>query len=381
MVYGSKRKRFDWAGSMYRGRAIMPRTRRRYGGPGSPSQTNMTFGYPNAISNALSLGGSRSYTRTTQGRRTNSVGGVTQQHDMRRVYTKKRMPNYKKKPWKRFVKKVHAVAEKDLGSRTVLFSDSITIGNNTPGSHCCLTLGLYGLQSSQSWLNDLAQISALENVGNPTATAGDTTYNTTKYLFQSGVLDITIRNSTWLTEQTSTTFNSAATMELDVYEIVASKDFIQSGGNFGSLSTALNEGFSITSDIGGASTGISIQSRGATPFECSAGLGRFGIKVMKKTKYFVPGGGTITHQIRDPKRHVMMQRDMSIEQGANKPYLTKFVYLIGKVIPGFTLGTSTGTYQERIEVGCTRKYLYKIEGINEDRDRYITSTTTAINPA
>lgn len=373
-----KRKRFDWAGGLYAGRRLF--TRRRFNGPGEPSRTNVNMGTGPMISNAIALGRSRSRTMTTTKNSSTSGVGVTQQHDMRRVYTKRRMPNYKKKPWKRFVKKVHAVAEKDMGSRTVLFNDAVSFGNGTAGNHTCCTLALYSLQSTNSWLSDLSQIATLENVGNPTAVEGATVYNTTKYLFQSGILDLTIRNGTYKNSGGIGTFAPEAIMELDVYELYATKDFVQSGAVYTQLSTAFNEGFNITDSIDGVSPGISIQQRGATPFECGAGISRFGIKITKKTKYFIPGGGTVTYQLRDPKRHVIMGRDMAIEQGVNMPKFTKFVYLIGKVIPGFDVGGGADQFVERIQVGATRKYLYKIEGLSDSRDRYINNSSSGINP-
>jgi len=251
--------------------------------------------------------------------------------------------------------------------------------NSNPASHTCLTLGLYTMQSTQSWLSDLNQISSLENPGNPTAAAGSNVSKSTKYLFQSGILDITIRNSTYFGTATGG-YVAEATMEVDVYEIIASKDFQQNGSNMDHLSQAFTDGTDNTDNIGGAGTQIKIESRGAGPWEMNLALSRWGIKILKKSKYFIPGGGTITYQMRDPKRHVVTSREMERELGCNKPGLTKFVYIIGKVIPGFTLAEPSA-FVERLQVGVTRKYLYKVEGISEARDRLLTSTSTASNPS
>ena len=83
-----------------------------------------------------------SQTLRRQGRRSTAgiLGGTNA--DMRSVYRRKRMPKYKKRNWVRFVKKVHAVADKDLGLRTVLINDQIK-QRNTGGTQSTLSLALY----------------------------------------------------------------------------------------------------------------------------------------------------------------------------------------------------------------------------------------------
>jgi len=303
--------------------------------------------------------------------------GVTAQHDVSNVYRKKNMPYRKKKGWKRFVKKVHAVAEKDLGSRTVVFNDLITTTNTTSGNHICMTFALYPQQSTKTWLNDLVQISGLENVGaNPITAAGITVERTTKILFHSAVLDLTIRNASYQTDSTSV----GAKMEVDVYELYLRKDALDNVTSYNDLSNLLNVGNTDTNNIGGAGSGITIQNRGVTPFECNASLGRFGIKVVSKKKYFLESGGTFTYQCRDPKRRVSDLRDLAQRQGFNRPRWTKIFYVIGKIVPGLTVGAGAGQFTENLVVGVTRKYLYKVEGANDDRDRLLTSTGAPGNP-
>lgn len=320
---------------------------------------------------------SRTYTTTSRKKATSGLG-VTVQHDSRRIYQKKSMGRKKKKIWKKFVRKVHAVAEKDMGTRTVLFNSSVLLNNNTNGNQGCLTTALYSQLSVDQWLCDLNNISGYENLGNPTSAAGVTFSPSTKFLFQSGVLDLTIRNVSFQSDTSA--LNPNATLELDIYEMTARKDFQQTGSSWTSLSTALSEGSNNTSTIGGGGSNVTISSRGATPFDIPLGLSRFGIKIWKKTKYFVPNGSTVTYQMRDPKRYVLTQRDMNLEGGVNMPKMTKFCYIIFKVVPGVTVGAGAGQTTESIQVGCTRKYMYKVEGVNEDRARYINISTSGTNP-
>lgn len=308
--------------------------------------------------------------------------GVTSQYDRTLQYRKKSMPRYRKKRWKSFVRKIHAISEKELGSRTVLFNNQISTLNETPGNQTCLTLALYPQKGSASWLTDINQISAMENTGNSTAALGETVSNSTKYLFQSGVLDITVRNSSTIASGTET-ISLSGKMEIDVYEMVASRDFVDDTTNRDHISACMAVGFADTATIGGAAdpANIAINKRGCTPWECPLGLGRFRIKILKKTKYFLPAGDTFTYQIRDPKRHVLIHKDMVNELGPNLPKLTRFVYIIGKLVPGLTLGTGLGQYAEKLDVGVTRKYFYKIEGMSEDRDRYVSASGSAVLPS
>jgi len=313
-----------------------------------------------------------------RGSRSGLLGGTNAMQ--RAIYRKGRMPGRKKKAWKRFAKKVQFLKDKDLGLQTVLFNDKITQQGNTVASanqaQNTLTLGLYTLNSlTYGYLNDLKEISGLDNFGNPTATAGTTVNQNTKLMFHTAVMDLTLRNtSTIVNGDNSVQVAPEAAIELDVYEIRVREDTESSTINYSSITGLLN---SFDSDeIGGTGSGVSISDRGATPFEMSPGLSRWGIKVLSKTKYFIPGGQTITHQVRDPKRRVCTYADINSESGFNKPRWTRFLYLVYKLVPGFTIGTLPGNYRCNIVVGSTRKYGYKIEGRSEPRERYITRDYT-----
>jgi len=326
--------------------------------------------------------------RTMQRSSTRSSAGVLggTNADMRSIYRRKRMPKYKKRPWVRFVKKVHAVADKDLGTRTVLINDKIT-QSNTSANQSTLTLGLYTLKNDTiGYLNDLCAIGGLENEGNPTAAAGDTIAQNSKILFQSAVMDITIRNTTdQLTvidpgNPLLNTYAAApeAAVELDVYEMYIRKLTSDNSSIFASVTTALNR--YDDPDIGGTGTGISIADRGCTPFELGPQMGRTGIKITKKTKFFIPNGQTITWQARDPKRRVCRYGDLTKEEGFSKPGWTKVYYLIYKLVPGLTQGSALNNYRLKLDIGLTRKYSYKVEGFNEPRERLLgTSYTVGSN--
>jgi len=317
----------------------------------------------------------RKYSKTTPG----ILGGTNA--DNRLIYRKKSMPRKKKRRWRAFVKKINFIEEKELGTRTVLFNDQINVatGSVASGTQGCLSLAQYPCSNDQKgWLNDLAAIGGLENTGNPTAAAGATINENTKIMFHSAIMDVTIRNVSTVNNGTSDVAAPEAALELDVYEIIMRKETSDSASNFYSMSQLLNA--YDESQIGGAGTGIAIEDRGATPFEFGSAIGRWGLKILKKTKYFIPNGQTITFQNRDPKRRVCRYGELTKSEGFNMPGWTRHYYLIWKLVPGLAQGTTATTYKASIAVGSTRKYMYKVEGFNEPRERLLGASYVPGNP-
>jgi len=352
---------------------------------GLRSRTRMLPRFSSGLSSPLSFGirrgirnmqrSGRSMTLTRRRNRVRGSTGITTQHDAKFIYAKRNMPPRKKRVWKRFVKKVNAISEKELGTRTVVFNTttSSSITNNTLQVLAHKTL--YGNASTNSWNNDLRQIGNLENTGNPTAADDATIDDTTKFIFQSGVLDMTICNRS--TKRDSLLVESPASeakLEVDLYELTVRKSARDATGNFNSIQSLIQDGElaqTIAGTVGAGGQGMDLDLRGVTPFDLPMALGRYGIKILKKTKYFIPNGDTVTYQIRDPGRHVFQRRELTQAEGFNKPGVTRCVLMIGKLIPGLLVGTLPDTYQARITTGITRKYMYKVEGINESRDAYL----------
>lgn len=300
--------------------------------------------------------------------------GITTQHDQRRVYTKRNMPSAKKARWKSFVNKVNAVADKELGARQVVFNLGVQTMNTVPTEHCAQAFYLYGQKSGFSPANDLQQIGVIENEADPTAAAGVTVSDSTKYMFQSAVLDLTVVNhSTYQSVESGRTLTGAAKMEVDVYECIMRIPSEETSTTKGSFLDVLDDNYSKTNLIGGTGTKIDYKKRGVTPFELSYSLSRWGVKILKKTKYMLPNGESFTYQVRDPKRRTATNRDLDYKDGFNRPGWTRIVYVVGKLVAGLPVGDLAGMYQEVLDFGVTRKYLYKVEGINDDRTRYFVS--------
>jgi len=311
-------------------------------------------------------------TATMMGRsRTTSGGGVTSNYDRRRVYRKKYMPKRKKRSWIRFNRKVNAVSEKTLGLQTVVFNSTSTASNNTNNFQGEYDLALYGMNSSETRYDDVDHIAENVNIAAPSPTVGQMMDLTTKLIFKSAVLDITVRNISHLSADATQTPNCA--IELDVYEITGGRQFAATLTATVEVPTTLLQAFSFgenaTKTIAGTGNAVSILRRGCTPWDIPQALSQNRLKIVKKTKYFLPAGNTFTYQMRDPKRRVSTQKYLSEYTGINKPGWTKFLLIIFKAVPGFAVNPTVG-YTEKIEVGSTRKYSYVYEGNNERRDAW-----------
>lgn len=303
--------------------------------------------------------------------------GVTSHYDKKSVYRKKRMPRYRRRIWKRFIKKVNYVAEKDLGTRTVVFNKSVTGTNTTGAYHLIMNVALYGNQSTTSYLNDITSMAALETQQNIAAPTVD--YNvdrTTKIMFQSAILDLTVRNTTTSKSGASQVADSQGRLEVDVYEITSSKPFTESTSlSYISLYEVLQAGANDTYTIPNGGAAVDALYRGTTPWDFPTALSRFKLKIWKKSKYILNNGEAFTYQIRDPKRHVFQHDRMTDLTGANWPGATRWLLIIGKLLPGGTVGTaSDGQFTESLSLGITRKYMYKVEGINANGDCYVVDT-------
>lgn len=315
---------------------------------------------------------SRSFTNQKRSKQTRSGQGVTTQHDARLIYRKRRMPRGRRRRWKRFRNKVLSVSEKDLGTQQIVFNRVLPTSftqNLIAGQQLVTGFGLYTLRSGSSWYNDLSQIATYFNNAAMTSATGLPVDPSTKIIFQSAVLDVTVRNNS----TNNNNPDSAARMEVDVYELTMKHTAEETGTTYSTLEGILSQNISQTKAIGGgATTKIDYFSRGATPFDLSYVLSRFGIKIYKKTKYQLSNGDQFTYQMRDPARHSVTFREISNQDGFNLPRLSKFVLIIGKLAPGLSIGPTgvANQYQEQLAIGITRKYVCKVENYTEDRSAY-----------
>lgn len=314
----------------------------------------------------------RSFTIGRNRRGTTSGIGVTTQHDARTVYVKRRMPRSRRRRWRSFVNRVNAVSEKDLGTQQVVFNRIIQPQNTNPLQQCLQDLSLYSLKSgSFSYHNDLNQIAQYLSTAADTPSTGLQIEPSTKILFQSAVLDITIRN----TCLNNGVLDTSIRMEVDVYECYCNHPAEETGATYTNFIGLFQTNIANTKTLGGGAVSkIDIFNRGCTPFDTSYSLSRFGIKILKKTKYQISGGDQITYQMRDPRRYSIPFREMQNQDGCILPRRTKFILIVARAAPGTVVGPvgTPNVIQETLSIGCTRKYTFKVENYSEDRVAYDT---------
>lgn len=292
--------------------------------------------------------GGRTRTKRRYGR---SGQGVTSQYDKKTVYVKKRMPYRKRKAWGRFNNKVAAVLDKSLGTRSIVFNETITTAVNAQQTlayaHLYPQNGLApGVNNNETGCNDIARM--LDR---------DALSTDSKIHFKSAVMDLTFNG---YPEGTADSWP----MEVDAYEIVYRKaNYPQSFNNL--LATCELA----TQTATGYTSGLILGQRGVTPFELPL-LGKSGVKVLKKTKYFLtPENTTFTYQIRDPKNRYL-SGTVDLHEANNTEFVlggwTRTVLFVIKLIPGVTPIEGSG-----VAIGVTRKYAYTKNAVNETEDGYL----------
>lgn len=301
-------------------------------------------------------------TTQTRGKMYSSAQGVTNQYDRKLIYRKKSMPRFKRSAWKKFKSKVIAVSTKSLGSSTVVRNTLITSNLNLlPGNNNVqntVQLALYPVRSTTTELDDVNQI------------ATDTRLNnSSKIIFMSGVLDLTLRVQTvWSgIGPPSPAGNPSFSVEIDIYEL-SMRGATGQSGEATDLSDAFDKGHTDTGNIPGAVTGLTKNTRGWTPFEANEALSQHKIKIWKKTKYFLSSEQTLTYQMRDPKTHLFSKDSIPSAASANWPGVTKWLYIVWKPVPGYNYVAAPNNDQINVIFGVTRKYLYKINQDSTDYD-------------
>lgn len=302
-------------------------------------------------------GPSRKKNRITSGQ------GITNQYDRKLIYAKKRMPKRRRVRWKKFIRKVQAATEKGLGSSTVVRNNLTTLQATTvllnEAAQKVAHVGLYTIKNSSSAdteiRNDLHKFLSF-----------DTRISlTSKVKFTSAVFDMTARCEVDLNAETKNP--GGIRIEVDVYELTWSK---MQPGEAGSMEAVWTTGASDTGTIPGTGfQALDLLTRGATPWDFPVAISQFGIKVYKKTKYHLSHNDTFTYQMRDPATHYFQRSEITDTNTVqeNKPGLTKWLMIIAKPIAGYEYSdTNLDTW--KLHLGCTRKYLYKINEVEEDRD-------------
>lgn len=329
--------------------------------PFTPNNTNINWGKVSSYIRNEMRHKFRNYgTQTsTQPERKggNSFSYNTVQHDVQRQYRRRRMPYYKRKVWRKFVKRVHAVANIDVGLRTVVFNDVLDNHSPTINTQQFKTISLYGKGGSESdrfcGNKDLFEINANDVDILPTS----------KVQFRSAVCDITMNNV--LFEDPEVPGGASPyinyTLEVDVYMIRFPRDHEDVYANIAEL---YNIAYSETEKINAGGTQLLLSQRGVTPFDLGRASALGGMQVYEKRRYLISLGQSVTFQVRDPRNHWINGKDMTMEdQDWAKQYLTTTYLIIYRPTDRSNNGSS-GQLTSGLTVNCSRHYTYKVESPN-----------------
>ena len=303
--------------------------------------------------------------------------GVTFESDRTRIYRRKRAPARKRRRWRKILRVNNAVDQTKLGTRTVLFNKSQAFGNAVSGNHGVTWAALYGGNSANTVLNDLRAIWSNDPINAaPTVDDGATKYNSTKMYFKSAVLDLTIRNTSSVGNDVNVPAD--VPLELDIYEMSSKSRMVENDAGtalkeWNNIPETFTEAIENTNAIDGSTDKCLLTKRGVTPWENTFALSRYRYKIHKKTKYRIGRGNSITYQFRDPKNRTTTYNSLGDIAGFNKPGWTHNLLIIFKSVPGYSVGSTENDIQERIQIGYTRKYTYKVEGLTDARSLYINS--------
>jgi len=354
---------------------VRPRWIRQYRGPAPPGPlVNFPARLPISTATRTDQGMSMSSTGTRTKQKYRSRTGVTNQHDYSLIYRKKSMPWRKRKRWTGFLRKNLAADMQLLGTKTFVYNYQLLREcNNSVGDSVFTTLSvqdngvchLYGFTTAAG---DAGQIQLAEmgyrdvhNITNslrnaPSGSVNIGAFNSSKLVFGSAVLDITF---TCLPEvqriapgtEEPVSFGGGR-LEIDVYEIVYRKTTVNRAihgfrlmqdSTLPPITDAPLSGYDAPNYL----------SRGWTPFDNPQALSQYGIKILKKTKYFVSPNTSVTYQIRDARNRYLDLYDGLQDQGLARRGWTRTVFISFKCV--------TGEIKEgRLAIGCTRKYMLKV---------------------
>lgn len=281
-----------------------------------------------------------SRSNTDTGRRAGSGTGVTSQYDKANQYRYKRMPKKKKRKYVRKVKNFKSMQLQQLATQ-IFIRNSITGGSAAPAVQGATAVHLAGISSGTETGGDDLLALADRSPPETGVDAGLTdprmaSSTNSAFILDSGILDTTFRNT------------GTSALEVDVYHITYTRDYETAGG----LGTLFSVG-QVPDGITGVVADITISSRGVTPFDFPKATQQ-GMKVMKKTKYFIPAGQTFTYQLKKTTNKKVFVRDLkNLQFEFRQRYLTETLLFVAKTVVG---ETATGTWS----IGTTRRYAYRI---------------------
>lgn len=296
------------------------------------------------------------YTQTQNNKKVKSGQGVTLQKDRALIYRRRRAPARKRRRARRAMRSFKSKILKMKGHRTFVSNNQLAL-SAAAGKQLVTSFVLFGgrvdgavstaVDRGYDDMNDMRSKDVL--LGDPTGDAqqrwapGDT-----KWYVKTGIMDITLQNND----------TNAYAHEIDIYEFTCGQIPSIAGADVESAIQFYNQD-TYKQGPSASLTALTQDMRGVTPFEFGNSMAKIRMKILKKTKYFIPFGDTITYQIRDTKIRTLNHsvfRDVSCTTRH-----TRGIYIVAKP----TVAYYTGAIN--LIVGVTRKYKYVVDESNTDR--------------
>lgn len=287
--------------------------------------------------------------------------GVTTQKDDRLVYRKKPMPKRKKRQWKKFVKKVNAVAIKERGLQVALYRKDYNI-SPTAGTQLWGIAHLYGCANinTEPGVGDVNQLLLDVNVaaqkygGGLLSNAYPEVANQKMKVpvrMQSAILDLTFVN------------NGSVPLVVDIYHLWYNKNM--NSPSFGDANNWVDNNEVIrqegTTGTPTANAWMKLDQKGVKLFDCNQLLSKLAATVRSVRQIILQPGGIHTMAIRDPRNYRLDMFSYLIQdgvqyQGYADRKITESVFWIAR-------NESNVEGAAELSVKCNRTYRYTIEGV------------------
>lgn len=253
-------------------------------------------------------------TRTKTKNKVQDRGVMTSQRDVKTIYRRKPMPRRRRKQWVSFKRKVTAtqIANSALMS---FFRQQVMYLTTAANASSFTTATIYSYGGINGTEGTTGSASGTGQ-GDDLVDFWTTKYGLTsvgrsrKTMFASACMDVHIRNS------------GAASGILEIYEIIARRDYGSSSVSYDSIEELYTNGFTDTVATP-LFTAVTSSTLGSTPFQNKLFCQQF--KVLKKTRVEISAGETISMQMRDPKNRVAygaeMNANLIFKRGATRGYL------------------------------------------------------------
>lgn len=286
--------------------------------------------------------------------RERSGQGVTLQKDRALIYRRRRAPRRLRRRMRRSFRSFKSKVLKMKGHRT-WFTNSTHVTSGLAGSQAVTSYVLFGgrvdgavsgsIVRGYDDMNDLRSKDYL--LGD---VSGDAQFRFSngegKWYVKTAVLDCTLQNN-----------SNSQPLEIDVYEFTCGNIITAAGTDVESALVYYQN-----PDVYPQGTGLTtynLNTRGVTPFEFGNSMSKIRMKILKKTKYFLPVGDTLTYQIRSAKIRTMTHAVFR-NNSCTTPY-TRGILVISK--PTVANADQAFSYT----MGITRKYKYVVDESNMTR--------------